>query len=117
LTTLTPEKEAVVLDALREKPVYNAAARKARVTRQTLHNWRKADPGFAERCEQARADGFDAVEDALITRAVKDDTTAAIFMLKSWRPERYGDKAKLEVTGKDGAPLFVVFGTDDKGPA
>jgi hypothetical protein len=113
---LTPEKEQQVLDALREKPMYTSAARKARVTRQTLYNWRMANPDFAERCEQARAEGFDALEDALVTRGLKSDTTAAIFLLKSWRPERYGDKAQLAITGKDGAPLVIMFGQDDKGP-
>ena len=88
----SPEKDAVILQALREKPTYSSAARKARISRTTLTNWRQDDPDFAAACELAREAGMDAIEDKLVDRAMKNDTTAAIFMLKSWRRERYGDK-------------------------
>jgi hypothetical protein len=37
--------------------------------------------------------------------------------MKSKRRHIYGDKWQGELTGKDGGPLVVTFGTDDKGPA
>ena len=42
---------------------------------------------------------MDALEDALIDRGAESDTTAAIFMLKSWRRDRYGDKQEVTQRG------------------
>lgn len=92
LTIRTPEKEAVLLDALREKPVFTAACRRARISREAFNQWRRDDPDFNQRVLAAREQGLDALEDALSTRGLKNDTTAAIFMLKSLRREIYGDK-------------------------
>ncbi len=92
VTGVTPEKETVILNALREKPSYAAACRKARISRQTFYRWRRDDPEFDERVIAARNEGLDALEDALATRGIKNDTTAAIFLLKSHRREVYGDK-------------------------
>ena len=113
---VTPEKEAIILDALHEKPTYANAARKARITYRTLLRWRQADPAFDARVQAARHAGFDAVEDRLIDRGMKDDTTALIFLLKGWRPERYRDRLDAQLTGKDGAPLLVVIGQREDGP-
>jgi hypothetical protein len=42
-------------------------------------------------------------------RGAKNDTTAAIFLLKSHRREIYGDKFAHELTGANGAPLLVTI--------
>jgi hypothetical protein len=102
-TIRTPEKEAVILDALREHPSYNRACRKARIVKSSLWTWRRDDPAFAARCEAAREDGIDALEDALMERGTKDDTTAAIFLLKSWRRERYGDRLAVTLDVRQAA--------------
>jgi hypothetical protein len=91
-TIRTSEKEEAILAALREKPVYSAACRKARVSRAAIHEWRRDDPAFADRVLVAREEGYDALEDALGERGLIDDTTAAIFMLKSHRRAVYGDR-------------------------
>lgn len=88
----SPEKDEVILQALREKPTYSYAARKAKIARTTLTRWRADDPDFNDACTAARNEGLDAIEDNLVERAMKNDTTAAIFMLKSLRREIYGDK-------------------------
>jgi hypothetical protein len=62
-----------------------------------FYEWRRDDPAFNERVLEAREQGLDALEDALVTRGMKDDTTAAIFLLKSHRRETYGDR--LNVSG------------------
>lgn len=100
-----PEKRDVILDALREKPTYSFAARKARINRRTLNRWRNADPDFNAACIAARNEGLDALEDELVNRGMKNDTTAAIFMLKSLRREIYGDK--VQHSGDEDAPLVV----------
>jgi hypothetical protein len=92
VTIRTPEKAEVLLAALRERPVYGAACRKARISRNAFNEWRRDDPEFNRRVLAARDEGDDAIEDALATRALKDDTTAAIFLMKSRRRETYGDR-------------------------
>lgn len=93
ITIRTPEKAEIVLDALRTKPTYTFAARKARIGRPTLIQWRKDDPAFEERVQAARLDGMVAVVDKLIERGLDDDdTTALIFLAKSYFRETFGDK-------------------------
>jgi hypothetical protein len=110
----TPEKRALILDALHNNPSYGGAARKARITRQTLYLWRKHDPEFGAECEAAREQGFEALEDALVARGQKNDTTAAIFLLKGWKPERYQDRKAVDMnlTGS----LTIVMGERSDGP-
>ena len=110
----TPEKEQVLLNALRERPSFAAAARKARIAKSTFIKWRKDDPAFAEACNAAREEGLDALEDAMFERGMEDDTTAAIFMLKSWRPSRY--RERIEHTGENGGPLTIIFADREDGP-
>ena len=111
----SPEKDLVILEALRDTPTFTYAAKKARITRGTLQEWRKEDPEFAAACEQARDEGMSALEDALIERGLDTDTTAAIFMLKGWRAQRY--RERIEHTGENGAPLTVVIRERSDGPA
>lgn len=111
-TTRTPEKTAAILEALREKPSYSAACRKARVPRRTFYEWRDADADFDAACIAARNEGLDALEDALVTRGAKNDTTAAIFMLKSLRREVYGDRVQHEHGGTDGDPIRLIIEVD-----
>jgi hypothetical protein len=113
---VTSEKEQAVLDALRERPTYVYAARKARIHRRTLYRWRMANPDFDARVQAAKNEGFDALEDAMVDRGMKDDTTAAIFMLKAWRPERYRETHNLNVSGNVSATVTVLFEQREDGP-
>jgi hypothetical protein len=96
-TIRTPEKEIALTAALHERPSYLSACRKANISRAAFYQWKQSDPAFAERIEAARNVGLDALEDALIARGLKNDTTAAIFMLKSHRREIYGDRLNIDV--------------------
>jgi hypothetical protein len=96
-TIRTPEKELALIVALHERPSYLSACRKAKISRAAFYEWKQNDPDFAARIDAARNVGLDALEDALITRGLKNDTTAAIFMLKSHRREIYGDRLNLEI--------------------
>jgi hypothetical protein len=107
LSKRTPEKDLVILDALREWPTFTNAARKAKVSRNTLNEWRRDDPDFDKACLAARDEGFDAVEDKLIDRTRKGDTTAMIFLLKGRRRPIYGERQALEHSGPNGGPIPV----------
>jgi alpha-beta hydrolase superfamily lysophospholipase len=110
----SPEKDAVILAALRERPTFASAARKARISRTTLTDWRRSDPDFNAACLAAREEGIDALEDSMLDRAMKTDTTAGIFMLKSLRPHIY--RERVEHTGADGAPLTIIIAERTDGP-
>lgn len=97
----------------------------------TLYEYKNKYPEFTEALKNGKDDIDVMVENALLKRAlgytydevtleggvetkrvvkeVQPDTTAQIFWLKNRRPQAWRDKQETEVTGKDGAPLQVVF--------
>lgn len=110
-TTRTPEKEDAIIAALHAHPSKSRACRTAKVPRMTFYDWLAADPDFKARVAAAQEQGIDAVEDALLTDATDHDTTAAIFTLKSWRPDRYREKQDHYHSGPDGEPIRVILDT------
>lgn len=98
-THSTSIKGQKVLVALRQGKSIAAACRSALINRQTYYNWVNGDEAFARDVHDAKEEGTDALEDRLMVRAKKDDTTAAIFLLKARRPEVYRDNIKHEHSG------------------
>ena len=85
------------------------------VSRSTLHDWRKANPEFADTLKTAKATADSKVIDALFQRATgyqaADGThipahpTAIVFWLKNRQPAEWRDTSRHEVSGPDGAPI------------
>lgn len=69
------------------------AAKLAGVARSTVFGWKKNDPEFALAWEDSVHAAVDKVETSLMRRAIKNSDTAAIAILKAYRPERYDRKA------------------------
>lgn len=65
------------------------AIQEAGVSRRTIFRWMADNPELREEFDSIREAMVSAVEDTLFQKAMGGDVTAAIFMLKSWRPERY----------------------------
>lgn len=101
------------------------SARAAGVDRGTHYKW-LADPAYAEAFKQADAQAGDILEAEARRRAVdgvdepvgwykgepggmvrRYSDTLLIFLLKGRKPDVFGDRQRLEHTGKDGAPLRV----------
>lgn len=116
LSKRSPEKDQAIFDALRERPTYSHAARKAHISRTTLNEWRAADPDFARAVEQARHDGMEALEDRAVDRAYKESDTLMIFLLKGWRPDRYRERTDVNVSGNVTASVTVVLSQRQDGP-
>lgn len=114
------------LNALAESGNIGASAKKARVPRRTVYDWRASDPDFASTWDAAVELGVDALEDEA-TRRAKDGTlrpvfqgkehvgdvrefsdTLLIFLLKGRRPGKFKDRIEAEHTGRGGSPLFPV---------
>ena len=108
-TKRSPEREALVLKGMRLGQSIEQAALMAGVTRDTVKNWRAADPVFDAACAGARAE-LEARMLANIEIAAKDPKTwaAAAWKLERIFPDRYGRSTKMEVTGKGGGPIKVM---------
>ena len=100
---------------------------------RTVYDWMEADPDFSARIARARETGHDAIaEEALaianqplpgieteedehgnVTKIKRGDMLGhrklqietRLKLLAKWNPKKYGERASMELTGKDGAPL------------
>ena len=93
------EWKPVFLAALQAMPVVRVACQKAGISRSEAYKVRSTDAVFALAWKQALQDGIDMVEATLHVRARKNDTTAAIFLLKNLRPEVYSENLNVNVNG------------------
>lgn len=134
-----PKKRAYLV-ALSRSWNFAQAALAAGVDRGTGYNWRQnvpPDPAFMTALteannlfvERAEAEmwrrGIDGVEKPVYQQGrmvgtVREfDTTAAIFMLKGAKPDKYRDRFGLEHSGPNGGPMVtkVTFGGRYKPPS
>ena len=121
-TTRTAAKRSQFLARLTDCGSISAAARDCDIPRQTLYDWRAADPAFAAAWDHAREIGLDALEDEAIRRAVIGDELPAffsggkrivprkysdlllMFLLRHRRPNRYAEQ-----TGPDPQPESLTI--------
>lgn len=85
-----------LVDSLEKSPRIGLACKRARISTGTFSNWYRKWPEFAALVDEAQACGVLAVEDRLFQNALTGDTTALIFLMKKWKPERYEDVPKTE---------------------
>jgi terminase small subunit-like protein len=93
----TSWKKRAFLAAFSRCGSLSQAAKRAGVDRRTHYNWLKSDPHYAEAFEQAKLEAADALEDKLNDLAHEGNVTAAIFLLKGLRPEKYRDRSAMTV--------------------
>jgi hypothetical protein len=99
VTKATPKKKAAFLAALAAGDSVTSAAVAAGVVRQHVYKWRESDEAFAADWDAAIEAGTDRLEDAARDRALKASDTLLIFLLKGRRPEKFKDKADVNVSG------------------
>lgn len=117
-TKLTLEKRRMFLQALEEDGNVSKAAKLIDISRRYAYELRERDPSFAKEWDEAVDIALDNLEGEIYRRAVKGvesdvfykgdscgtkteySDTLAMFILKSRRPQVYGDKLKQEVTVK-----------------
>ena len=121
-----------VLEVVRRNVSVAAAAETVGVHRATVYRLRGRDAAFSEALDDAREAALDRLEERLYlaategipnrtttTKRYPDGTvettvkesvsfypTAAMFLLKRWRPE-YRESYRVEATGSDGGPIEV----------
>lgn len=114
-TSLTPEMQQRIVDAITAGNYLDTAASYAGIARSTLHDWLKR--GRAKEAEEPFASFVAAVDEAmgkaetrfvaLIAEAAKTTWTAGAWWLERRYPERWGRRDRVEHTGKDGGPIEV----------
>lgn len=107
----TPEKKELFLKELKRCGAVLHAAHAAKVGRHTVYDWRKKDKAFAQAWDDVIESAIEALERSMYQRAMDLDypyaTTAAIFLLKSMRPEKYRERFVAEHTGPNGVPIML----------
>ena len=88
-------------------------------TRQCVYKWLEKYPDFVDSYARARESYADYVFDGLFELA-ETATPADVQCIrlqidtKKWAlarmsPQKYGDKSAMELSGKDGGPISVVY--------
>ena len=121
------------LKSLATDPNVCAAARAAGVTQSNVYLAKKKDPKFEAAWKEAEQLGVATLEVALHTRAVTGVTkgvwhqgervgeeqqysdTAAIFLLKAHKPDRYRENLKVEHAGRVDHEHVVTYTLPDNG--
>ena len=84
------------IETLTEQGTVLHAAKAAGVSRWTAYRWRKEDPEFDSRWDEALENAVDVVENSLYQKAVSGDTICMIFYLKAHRPI-YRDRLNIDI--------------------
>ena len=88
----------------------------------TIYEWQRKHSEFSQRYQKARQDAADTLADEILrisdelehaTDPIQIQAARLRVESRRWiasrlKPQTWGDKASLEVTGADGAPLPVV---------
>ncbi len=92
------------LERLRDTCNVRDSCHAAGINRATAYAHKKRDAGFREAWEWAIEDGVDTLEFVARQRATRADGPSdvlLIFLLKAHRPEKFGDRVRMEVTVED----------------
>jgi hypothetical protein len=105
----SPEVVSDIVTALSMGATEQHAAFYAGISEDTFQRWEDKYADFADRVKRAK--GQRAVKWlAKIEQAANTDWRAALAKLQACERDSYGkEKAELQHTGKDGAPLTVVI--------
>ncbi|RME68413.1 MAG: hypothetical protein D6782_01170, partial [Alphaproteobacteria bacterium] len=117
----TPARQRRFLKALAQTANVSASAAAAGLSRSAVYRQRAGDAAFAEAWDEALNTALDALEEALMKRAIQGvdkpvfyggkpcgstrtySDALAMFLLKSRRPEVYGEVAAARRAVRDGA--------------
>jgi hypothetical protein len=97
----TEENKASLLVQLKKTPIVQIACEKEGIGRASYYRWRKDDPDFAEKADEALCTGKSLVNDlaeSQLIKAIKDGNMTAIIY---WLKNQHSDyKTRVELSGK-----------------
>lgn len=104
-TIRTARARAKFLATLAETCNVTEACRAAAIGRTAAYAWRDDDPDFAQAWANAEEEAVDALEQVARKRAIDSSDRMMEILLKAHRPEKYVERYRAELTGKDGGPV------------
>lgn len=102
----TLENKQAFLEALEENLTFYGAAKVAGISRMSVYRWMDEDPLFKDAVAKCKELATQRLEQSMYDRAVKSDTIAGIFLLKSLRPQTYRDDAQRQPPVNVGVYVF-----------
>lgn len=106
----TPEREQRLLDEVRSGNSHRVACRAAGITEETLSQWRRHKPVFAEAFMRAEAE---SEADLVAEVRHADDWRAKAWLLERRFPETWSQRQRLEVDVQQRVQqLASSFGVD-----
>lgn len=111
---ISPKALTKFIDSLSKGCTINEACKAAHVGRRTMYDYRRDDPAFAARWDEAREARVDLLEQEANARAMdrNDPKSADLlrFLLRGYRRETFGEKvevnARVEAVPQDEASLI-----------
>lgn len=98
------QEKQLVVEQLRKTPIVQVSCEKTGIGRASYYRWRKEDPEFAKKADQALAEGValvnDMAESQLLASIRDQNLTAIIFWLKH-RHSSYSTKIELRSQHED----------------
>lgn len=107
-----PKKRAF-LAAFSRYPSISKAAKRAKIDRRTHYDWLSDDPEYVKAFAAAREEGAEALEDAMTDVAFDGNVTAAIFLLKGLKPEKYREKIDSRHSGEVAVKRIIGVPDDE----
>tara|TARA_R100000322_G_scaffold139084_3_gene94878 strand:+ start:1873 stop:2265 length:393 start_codon:yes stop_codon:yes gene_type:complete len=106
------------IEAFKTLPVVRIASQTAGVSRETVRRSMNLDPDFAKRVQDAREEGIERLEITAWQFATKKNGERMLqFLLKSLKPDVYGDKQQIGLDHQLSGGKFTIKldGELDKG--
>lgn len=91
-------QKARYLQAVAKVGTLTAGCRAARCSPHTVYKWREHDLEFSVSEHQTREAFADQIEEYVVKMAKANNVTAAIFLLKALRPDKYRERLDLRHT-------------------
>lgn len=92
IADIRTQQKAKFLHKLGKLGTVLSAAKAAGIGRSTAYEWRDEDEQFRKDWAASVEDNTELLEQTLFQRAIDGDTTAAIFMLKAMKPQKYRER-------------------------
>lgn len=103
------ERKDRFLDVLEQTNSVTHACKAITINRRTAYLWREQDPEWAADWDDIKESNMDELEASAYERAMRGETVLTIFLMKGWKPDKYRDNWRGEITGPGGGALRVRF--------
>ena len=111
----TEEKRRLFIDALQNSGNIRASCRPAGISRSTAYVWRNKWATFAAEWDEALEDACDVLEAEARRRGMSISDRLLMFLLKAHRPEVFGDKQEVKISGGTTTKVSIYIPDNERG--